>query len=891
MAANPSPPNAAGFREAFLEAERQVRINTGRLACVLVIVLMPFGLILDYFVYPEWLGEFLQLRLACSALVIGIWLLHSTRLAHRHYPLVGMPIVILPALFITWMVYRTEGAASPYYAGLNLILLAVTAVGHWSLLESVVAITAVILIYVSANLSRGYPESSTGIFFNNLYFLFLTGIIVVAGNYLFNRLRMREFTLRFELDQNRRTLQEANEKLVELDQIKSRFFANISHELRTPLTLLLAPLESMLHHDERFADPETRDLLRTMHGNGMRLLKLINDLLDLVRLESGRMEVRPEPVDLPEFVRGLASAVRQVAQDRKIHLETAVPPQLGRVAMDRDKLEKIVLNLLFNALKFTPPGGRVDLIAEKQNAQLLLRVRDTGVGIAPKHLPFVFDRFYQADSSSQRKHKGAGIGLALVKELTGILGGSVAVESEEGKGTTFTVRLPLQEVPAGQPENVPSAATPPGEMRPAGSVSEEWLANLYRRAELFPAIAPLREAVRPAELRAAGNRPAVLIADDEPDMLRFLKSQLGRQYQVIEAVNGQEAVEKATQSLPDVILLDMMMPEKDGLQACRELRESPATQRIPVIILTARADEETKLAALSAGANDFLPKPFSTTELHVRVKNLEQAHQLQRELARQNALLESTIEQLKETEVQLVQAEKIASLGRMSAGIIHEINNPLNFAATGIFTLKKQVQDLPDPPRRDYGEILRDVEEGINRVKSIVSDLRAFTHPDTQHRDRVALDGVVADALKFLSHEWKAKIRVEIRLAPQQTVWANRNRLLQLLLNFLQNAFDAIGRKPFADEPPTVWIEGRVQHGASILVIRDNGDGIAPQHLDKIFEPFFTTKDVGEGMGLGLTICYRIVQELNGQVQVRSERGKFSEFTLEFPMNAPAVKP
>src|SRR5437667_4012052 len=158
-------------------------------------------------------------------------------------------------------------------------------------------------------------------------------------------------------------------------------------------------------------------------------------------------------------------------------------------------------------------------------------------------------------------------------------------------------------------------------------------------------------------------------------MLRFLKSQLSPHYNVVEAVDGQQAIEKTAQFIPEIILLDMMMPEKDGLQACREIRERTSTQNIPIILLTARADEETKLASLSAGANDFLSKPFSTTELHVRVKNLIESHQLQRKLARQNQVLESTIDQLKETEVQLVQAEKLASLGRMSAGIIHEINN------------------------------------------------------------------------------------------------------------------------------------------------------------------------------------------------------------------------
>ena len=234
------------------------------------------------------------------------------------------------------------------------------------------------------------------------------------------------------------------------------------------------------------------DLLDTMHANGMRLLKLINDLLDLVRLESGRMEVKREPLAVTEFVKGLASAARQVADDKRIKLETFVDPALGAVLADRDKLEKIVLNLMFNALKFTPAGGRVSLRAEKQGEEFVLIVSDTGMGIAEKNLPFVFDRFWQADGSSKRKYQGVGIGLALVKELVEIQGGKVTVESQEGKGTTFTVRLPYEKAEITAKEQKPeTGGEVPGEAEAGGTVtSEEWLANLYRRAELFPAIDP-----------------------------------------------------------------------------------------------------------------------------------------------------------------------------------------------------------------------------------------------------------------------------------------------------------------------------------------------------------------------------------------------------------------
>jgi len=883
--------NQPEFRAAFRAHERQQRINTGKVASALVFFLMPAGVLLDHFVYEKDVRLFLGLRLLSSLLAGVLWYLHGTDFGQRHYRMLGLPIALVPAFVISWMIYLTtgpaSGAASPYYAGLNLILLAVSAVVHWSLLESLIAVAAVILMYLVACIAQEGPIQDPGTFINNIYFLALTGIIVVTGNSVFNRLRFREFSLKHELEHNKIILEEANQKLKQLDEVKSRFFANISHELRTPLTLLLAPLEALVQRFSRSLDDQTKDLLVTMQSNGMRLLKLINDLLDLVRLESGVMQVKREPLDIAEFIKGLASAARQMADDKRIRLETSAAPEVGIVQTDRDKLEKIILNIQFNALKFTPAGGRIVIHAEKQGEELVLSIKDTGMGISAKNLPHVFDRFWQADDSARRKYQGVGIGLALVKELVEVQGGTVSVESEEGKGTTFTVRLPFlkaEAVEKKEPDAEAPAAVPTVNDAGGTVTSQEWLSNLYRRAELFPAMTQVQEALRPVETTRNGNQPKVLIADDEPDMLRFLKSQLIAQYQVLEAVDGQQAIEKATQFLPDIILLDMMMPEKDGLQACKELRERTSTQSIPIILLTARADEETKLKALSVGASDFLPKPFSTTELHVRIKNLVESYHYQRKLSKQNQVLENTIDQLKETETQLVQTEKLASLGRMSAGIIHEINNPLNFATTGLYTLRNKGKYLAAEQQGEYAEILKDVEDGITRVKTIVSDLRSFSHSENEQIDQVDVSELVTSSLRFLSHEWKDKVQIEQKIAESQTIWANKNKLIQVCVNLLQNSIDALKSKSTEGEKPAIWIEGREENGKSLLVIRDNGEGIDPQNLDKIFDPFFTTKDVGEGMGLGLSICYRIVQEYEGRILVKSERGKSCEFTLEFPM-------
>jgi two-component system sensor histidine kinase PhcS len=260
--------------------------------------------------------------------------------------------------------------------------------------------------------------------------------------------------------------------------------------------------------------------------------------------------------------------------------------------------------------------------------------------------------------------------------------------------------------------------------------------------------------------------------------------------------------------------------------------------------------------------------------------------ELRWQLDQSHKMTEASLQQLKDNEMQLVQNEKLASLGRLSAGIIHEINNPLNFATTGLYTLRHQEKFLAPERRAAYTEVLSDVEEGLDRVKTIVSDLRTFSHPDTDQREPVAVAVVVALTLRFLSNEWRERVQIETDLAPGQTIQINQNRLVHVLVNLLQNSLDALKTKKFNQERPTIQITGRVTDGRSRLVIRDNGPGIAPEHLGKIFDPFYTTKDVGAGMGLGLSICHRIVESSGGKISVKTEPGQFCEFVLEFSAKA-----
>ncbi len=890
-------PSAGTNPESRLDAtfqayERNIRVANYRTCGVLAILFMFAGSGLDWIVYgPEGMRQFFHLRLGSAAVLAVIQGLLLTKWGARWHRQLGLMMAMPLIAAIAWMIAITEGAESPYYAGLNLVLLGAAVLMRWPLADSIAVVALTLAAYLAACYFHG-PITNARIFLNNLYFLFVTGVFATAGTWVYNRIRFSEFSSRYNLDINRRELEAANVKLEEnnrqllaLDEAKGRFFANISHELRTPLTLLIAPLDALINKCP--PDAPDRDTLGTMHANAMRLLKLINDLLDLVRLESGRVQVNATPLDIAKFVQGQAAAVRNMAESRKVAVTSAVDPNLVWAMVDEEKLERVCLNLLFNAIKFTPAGGTVSVTATKKREWLELQVADTGVGIAQEQLAHVFDRFWQADTSSNRKQRGLGIGLALVKEIVEAQGGSVSATSEVGTGTTMTVPLPLH---TAEPGASAVRAQVMSEPQPAGH--QQWLADLYRRADMFPATqaaAPAGLAMEPAPRSA--QLPLLLIAEDEPDMIRFLKGELSEVFQVIEAIDGAKAVEMAIEHLPDVVLCDVMMPAKDGLQVCSELRANEHTQGIPIVMLTAKGDEKTKLDLLKAGASDFLAKPFSLTEVSVRLINLANTRLHAKLMARQKEELAQSLAQLKETEALLVRNEKLASLGRLSAGLIHEINNPLHYAKQALYVLRRITKNMPEADRPPLMEIVDDVEGGIDRVAAIISDLRGFASRSGEESTHFKLRPAIETTLRFFSATWNEGVGIEVDVPEDLELVGDRNHFLQVLINLLQNALDAVALKDYGpDEKPMVVIRASSQHDIATIRIRDNGPGISAENMNRIFDPFFTTKDVGEGMGLGLAITHRIISEHRGTITVISEPGSHTEFTLQIPLtHAPAV--
>ena len=409
--------------------------------------------------------------------------------------------------------------------------------------------------------------------------------------------------------------------LAEIDRAKTTFFSNVSHEFRTPLTLLLGPIEDAL------ADPSLpgvhRERLETVHRNSLRLLRLVNTLLDFSRVEAGRLRAIYQPVDLALLTGELASLFRSACEKAGLSLAVETPSLSEPVHVDREMWEKIVLNLLSNAFKFTFDGEiRVSLGVEGNCA--VLRVADTGTGIPEAELPRLFERFHRIEGARGRTHEGTGIGLALVQELVRLHQGSIEVASTVGSGSTFTVRVPLgsshlppDRIGAPAPQSgPPQSVTAP---RADAFVGEalRWLPDIAGLAE-EPAAEPVAA--------GAADRPRVLVADDNADMREYLARLLRARYEVTAVGNGAEALAAIGSNRPDLVLSDIMMPVMDGTKLLERLRADPATRDIPVILLSARAGEEARIAGLRIGADDYLTKPFSARELLARVAgNIELA--------------------------------------------------------------------------------------------------------------------------------------------------------------------------------------------------------------------------------------------------------------------------
>ena len=426
------------------------------------------------------------------------------------------------------------------------------------------------------------------------------------------------------------------EALAALDEAKTAFFSNVSHEFRTPLTLMLGPIEDGLQDVEQPLPPRQRSRQEVVHRSSLRLLKLVNSLLDFSRIEAGRAQARYQPTELGAFTADLTSSFRSLVEKAGLTLTVDCPPLAEPVYVDREMYEKVVLNLLSNAFKFTFEGGiRVSLLAADGHARL--RVSDSGTGIPAAELPHLFKRFHRVQGASGRSYEGSGIGLALVQELVTLHGGTVLVSSRPTLGSVFTVSLPLG-----------AAHLPSERVEVTSSVASTWLGTapfVNEAAQWSSADNEAAEAAA-AEVTPLPMAGRILLADDNADMREYVRQLLVAQGWGVDAVgDGEAALRCVKVRVPDLVLTDAMMPKLDGFGVLRALRQEEETRSLPIILLSARAGEEARVEGLDAGADDYLVKPFAARELVARVRAHLSAARTRQEAARVAEAARATAEQ------------------------------------------------------------------------------------------------------------------------------------------------------------------------------------------------------------------------------------------------------
>jgi len=399
-----------------------------------------------------------------------------------------------------------------------------------------------------------------------------------------------------------RVKQKANKELKELDRLKSNFFANISHEFRTPLTLIKGPIEQL---EQNFDEKLSMNTVKMIRRNTNRVLNLVNQLLDLSKIDEGSLQLKLTEGDVYKCLRAVTSSFNSLAAQHYIDYKVEIPPRILWASFDRDKLEKVVYNLLSNAFKFSDDGSMISYDVTYSGQALQVQVNDSGKGISNDKLPFIFDRFFQIDSSSTKEKEGSGIGLSLAKELVEFMDGTITVSSELNKGSFFTFQIPVQEIMTRQKLLEDKSQVKKDPQRPQSFT----FTSIDKR-----------------------NVPSILLVEDNTDMRGFIKEQLIEFYKIDESINGKEGFNTAITNPPDLIITDLMMPKMDGITLCEKLKTNVNTSHIPIIMLTAKAGIDNKIEGLETGADEYLTKPFNIGELLVRIKNLIEQRQKLREL-------------------------------------------------------------------------------------------------------------------------------------------------------------------------------------------------------------------------------------------------------------------
>jgi signal transduction histidine kinase len=844
----------------------------------IVLGLYPVFGILDNLLAPgaalPWL---LGTRALVTATTVAMFPLMRTRTFECHVDAIAAAYILLCAGGISLMTVFMGGLSSPYYAGLTLTIVATGLLFVWPPRVVIVTHGLIVGSFVVVNVATGH----VGTWFvatSNLMFLSSTALIAAVGQVLLfstHREQHAQHEQRVRLERATASLERAHAELQQLDEFKSRFFANMTHELRTPLAMVLTPLELMLEGEMGEFTEAQRSSFQTMFKSALKLLKLIDDLLDLSRLEESRLRLEMEKHDLVDFLEALTEQTQVLAQRKSLSLRFSSELQRAPIWCDLERLERVFVNLLSNAIKFTPTGGHVSVRLLDRPDRVEVVVEDEGPGFPPDDAAKLFERFHQVDMAGTRRHGGAGIGLALARELVLLHGGAIEARSEGHGGARFTVALrkgaQLRPDVLAQPQ--------PGEEAREEEPGSDWAVQLAARRDFR--LLDIEEATDRRVVERDTDEEArpytALVVEDNPHIVRLVHMSLRRQFKVLTALDGLKGLEMALREQPNLVVTDLMMPGIDGLALTRRLREDPRTRHIPVLMLTARGEVEDRVKGLETGVSAHLTKPFSPKELVTCARRLVQAE---------------------EQTADMVLTQRMESLEMVAAGLAHEMNNPLNYVKNALvrvrldaeqaLSLAGEAKGRPLQPEEQarlerlaarLQELLGVAESGLKRIGGTVELMGRYGRAG--FRRELVLHDVWEAARTVVDLVLPAtgrKVQIELDLSGDGTLECVPEELNQVLTNLVQNAIEAV-----PDGSGRVRISGAAEGDALVLSVKDNGPGIKPELLARLFTPFFTTKGPGRGMGMGLTIARRVVQSLRGTLHVTGAPGEGAEFVVRVP--------
>jgi signal transduction histidine kinase len=875
----------------------------------IVVCLYPLFGVLDYLMAPrESLGFLYWTRGIVTAITLVLFRVVDRELFRRHPNAISASYMILISLGISLMTIFMGGLASPYYAGLSLVILGSALLFVWP--AHVVAITyaAMVAGFLIANL---LVNDITNLFtsISNQFFLVSTAIIAGTGQMLGYRSEREQVENQLILEETSLNLQNAHSQLKRLDRFKSEVFANITHELKTPLTLILAPLALLIDSKLGSISDAQRSTLQSMRRSGVKLSRMIEDLLDLSKLEESRLRLRIDEHDLVAYLKNLISQIEPLAQRKSISLSLHAGVERAAVWCDIERMERVFINLLSNATRFSDAGGAVRVALLDEGATVRIEVADNGVGFPSELAQEVFERFFQVDMAGTRRYGGAGLGLALAKELVELHGGEIWAESAPGAGARFSVRLrkDREHFSAEVLDRRGPALDRLGGQRESDGSLADWQLDTPKHFRLIDIDEATDQRVVERDRDESEREHSVLVVEDTPDVARMIRLALHQDFRFLAAGDGEQGLELARRYRPTVVITDWMMPRMDGLELTRRLRADALTKHIPIVMLTARSDVEAKVASLETGVNAFLGKPFSANELVSTVRSLVRA---------------------REATAEAVLTQKLDSLEAIAGGLAHEIGNPLNYVKNALATVQRDCQTLLNtvadvelgPPQSGtlkkldarIHKMFEVTEAGVKRIASTVDLMvrysrEGYSRTPQLHDAYAAINDVVAVVVPTVGRQ----VQLEVQLEGNGWIRCVAEEFNQVLTNLIQNAIEAVA----ADGSGRVLIRGSNVLGGAVsggvvvagalvasgvpgggradrseaallLSVKDNGPGIPEANRARIFDAFYTTKEVGRGMGMGLTITRRVIVAMGGNLTVKSQVGVGTEFLVRVPSAA-----